>query len=146
MLPDSGTNNITSNGFISFRIKLRQNLPVGSQMFNTAYIYFDQNSPVITNSTVNTLVVPTYIKTVNNTGNKIQVVPNPVFDYADIIIEQPFTNCQLFYFDAMGKEVKREIMKTGKKRMYASELKSGLYFLRAVIDSEKVSTVKFIVR
>lgn len=54
-LPDSNVNEIASHGYINYRIKLKDNLPVGTQILNTANIYFDFNPAVVTNTTINTL-------------------------------------------------------------------------------------------
>lgn len=54
MLPDSNINEPASHGHIIYRIRLKDNLPLGTEIRNTAAIYFDFNSPVITNTTLNT--------------------------------------------------------------------------------------------
>lgn len=55
LLPDSTTNQAASNGFVKFRIKQNRNLPDGTQIKNSADIYFDYNAPVITNQTLHTI-------------------------------------------------------------------------------------------
>ncbi len=57
-LPDSLSDEAGSKGFVRFRVKLKENLPLGTTIENTAYIYFDFNAPIITNTTVNTLALP----------------------------------------------------------------------------------------
>lgn len=55
MLPWEAYNEPESHGFISFRIKVRNNLLVNDQIHNNAYIYFDFNSPILTNSAITTV-------------------------------------------------------------------------------------------
>ncbi|MFK7787352.1 MAG: FG-GAP repeat domain-containing protein, partial [Crocinitomicaceae bacterium] len=55
MLPDSNVNELESHGFVRYRINLKENLPVGTSIQNTAQIFFDFNPAIITNTTVNTL-------------------------------------------------------------------------------------------
>lgn len=55
-LPDSGASFPASQGFIKFRVGLVEDLPNYTEVVNTAEIYFDNNEPVITNSTRTTLV------------------------------------------------------------------------------------------
>jgi len=43
-----------SQGYVRYKIKENAGLPMGSVIENTAYIYFDENAPVITNTTQNT--------------------------------------------------------------------------------------------
>jgi hypothetical protein len=57
LLPDSGTNELASHGFVSFRIRLQENLPHGTEIRNDAGIYFDLNPPVITNTVLNTIQI-----------------------------------------------------------------------------------------
>jgi len=55
LLPDSGTNELESHGFVRFRLRLQENLPHGTEIRNDAGIYFDLNPPVITNTVLNTI-------------------------------------------------------------------------------------------
>ncbi|MFZ4059019.1 MAG: DUF7619 domain-containing protein, partial [Ferruginibacter sp.] len=49
LLPDSTTDEFNSHGFITFKVKPKTGLTVGSVFSNKAAIYFDYNLPVITN-------------------------------------------------------------------------------------------------
>ena len=55
MLPDSTNNEPESHGFVSFTIDLIPGLSQGTEVNNTANIYFDNNPPIITNTTLNTI-------------------------------------------------------------------------------------------
>ena len=55
-LPDSSTNQIESNGYVSYRVKVKTGLANNTPINNTAYIYFDQNDAIVTNTTLNTMV------------------------------------------------------------------------------------------
>lgn len=55
MLPDSGFSEPDSHGLISYLIKPLEGLAAETQFTNTAYIFFDANPAVITNSTWNTI-------------------------------------------------------------------------------------------
>ncbi|MBK6474146.1 MAG: T9SS type A sorting domain-containing protein [Flavobacteriales bacterium] len=56
LLPDSNVNELASHGYIKYRIKPNEGSPHLTEITNTAAIYFDLNEPVITNTTLNTLV------------------------------------------------------------------------------------------
>ncbi len=56
-LPDTGTNEPMSHGYITYRLKALPTLTFADQISNTAYIYFDQNSPVMTNTCYVTISV-----------------------------------------------------------------------------------------
>ncbi|WP_224997958.1 gliding motility-associated C-terminal domain-containing protein [Cesiribacter sp. SM1] len=57
-LPDSTTNERASHGFVKFKISPKEGLPKGTIIRNKADIYFDYNSPIITNEVFNTLGLP----------------------------------------------------------------------------------------
>ena len=77
-LPDSHSNEKQSHGYFQYRVKPLKNLPEGTKIHNTAYIFFDYNKPVITNTTVNTFVEPlvTGIGPVRISGS-FKLFPNP---------------------------------------------------------------------
>ena len=54
-LPDSVNNEPESHGFITYAVTPNPDLPVGTVLENTAYIYFDNNEPIITNTTWTTI-------------------------------------------------------------------------------------------
>jgi uncharacterized repeat protein (TIGR01451 family) len=56
MLPDSTSDYEGSMGYFQYRIKPIGVLLSGSQINNTAYIYFDYNAPIITNTTENNFI------------------------------------------------------------------------------------------
>lgn len=55
MLPDSVSNEPESHGFVKYRIDVKPGLQNGTQFYNQAAIYFDQNPAIITNQVVHTL-------------------------------------------------------------------------------------------
>lgn len=50
LLPDSTTDLVGSQGFVSYRIKPRDGIQLGDVFTNTAAIHFDFNDPIITNT------------------------------------------------------------------------------------------------
>lgn len=51
MLPDSGANQLASNGYFTYEVAPKAGLPLGTVIDNSASIYFDFNAPVKTNTT-----------------------------------------------------------------------------------------------
>ena len=78
-LPDSVNNEPESHGFVQYRVKRKNNLPIGTQIQNTAYIYFDFNAPVQTNTTMNEVGVTSGVG-VGEYQNPIlfSLFPNPI--------------------------------------------------------------------
>ena len=57
-LPPVSINEAESHGFVKYGIRCKQPTEVGAGITNTAYIYFDFNSPIITNTTSTQVVLP----------------------------------------------------------------------------------------
>jgi len=55
-LPDSTNDEPNSHGFVTFEISPKENLPSGTEIVNSAGIYFDFNEVIYTNEVLNTLV------------------------------------------------------------------------------------------
>ncbi len=54
-LPDSVNNEPESHGLVSYAITPYADLPIGTELNNTAYIYFDTNEAIVTNTTWTTI-------------------------------------------------------------------------------------------
>ena len=67
-----------SNGYVSFRIKLKSDVKVGTVVRNQAEIYFDKNQPIITNETFHTLFEPLLTQVYSSTDYRFaRMYPNP---------------------------------------------------------------------
>lgn len=55
MLPDSNSNEPASHGYVIYKIRTLPGVPVGEIITNTASIFFDDNPPIITNTTHHTI-------------------------------------------------------------------------------------------
>ena len=63
-LPYQSQNELKSHGFVRFTVKPKTTLTAGTAIYNKAYIYFDYNKPIITNTAVTLIkavVVPVKI-------------------------------------------------------------------------------------
>jgi fimbrial isopeptide formation D2 family protein len=82
-LIDSTTNEPLSHGSVTYRIKAKTGLANGTEIKNTAHIYFDYNAAVVTNTTLNTINISL---NVNETISEIEntIYPNPVSDMVNI--------------------------------------------------------------
>ena len=75
-----------SNGHVSFKIKPKDNVQIGDIIENKAYIFFDFNAPIITN-TVSTEIVDNLSTTSFVQAENIKLSPNPAEDLVEIINE-----------------------------------------------------------
>lgn len=76
MLDASSDNLAGSQGFVVYEIDENANLAVGSEIENTANIYFDFNAPIVTNTTYNINQYPLGVNELDKIS--IQMYPNPV--------------------------------------------------------------------
>lgn len=144
MLPDSGSNEPGSHGFIQYRIKQKANNPIGTPIKNTAYIYFDFNDPVITNTTLNTIAAPVGIMEVSNNDNLWSVYPNPSNGLLHITnTTLTIEESQIQIINAIGQVVYCETMSTNHKMIDISKYNSGVYFIK--MASDKNTSVKRII-
>lgn len=88
-LPDSTTNEPASHGQLVYRIMENAANTYGTEIENTAYIYFDWNAPIITNTTYN---FNDWIEGISE-GNaqNIHVYPNPTNQSITIASEGNFS-------------------------------------------------------
>lgn len=124
-LPDSLSNPSGSQGFIQYRIKPKNNLPAGTQIKNTAYIYFDYNAPIVTNTTQNNFQMPVYSNDLNAKENDFFIYPNPgkgLFLFRDGKIAQTIE-----VFNVMGELVLKQ-ENTGQINLQG--MPKGIYLAR----------------
>lgn len=140
-LADSTSDEPASHGFVLFKVKRKNNLPVGTTISNTACIYFDFNPAVVTNTVSATLSIPTSIQTI--TGNTFDLFPNPSAGNFKITYQLPKNNNgQLEIFDLAGKKVYKQILPAQSRSQIISvaDLQPGMY--SCVISSADGRSVK----
>lgn len=126
-LADSTSDYANSIGSIQYDIDLAPGLPIGAEVDNQAAIYFDFNSPVITNN--NKLKVVSALATGEPDGGIRSVItfPNPADSYFGFYNESA---CEMTVFDALGAEVIRKNIDTGLQQVQVSQLPGGIYHIR----------------
>ncbi|MDP5169052.1 MAG: hypothetical protein NWR72_02315, partial [Bacteroidia bacterium] len=87
-LPDSMSDPLGSQGFVSFRMGLEQNLPIGTEITNQAAIYFDFNPPIFTNTVLNTIYTQPEVKL---TEQPFYCVGDPIFANITATGKPPYT-------------------------------------------------------
>ncbi|PQJ11873.1 hypothetical protein CJD36_008750 [Flavipsychrobacter stenotrophus] len=86
-LPDSNINEPASHGCFSYSVKVKPTAANGDIIHNTAYIYFDYNPAVITNTTTNIISTPWPAGVSRtHTDNTIRLYPNPTMGKATLVL------------------------------------------------------------
>ena len=147
-LPDSTNDEPNSHGFVQYRVKRRNNLAAGTQIKNTAYIYFDFNAPVVTNTTVNTLTIPSAVSEVNPDKTIFTIFPNPVSSPSTLNVFYNSTSAKgiLRIYEMSGRMVYTTTLKSSNQSQQITlpDLSNGIY--QCTIESESgVSSQKLVI-
>ncbi|MBX2891891.1 MAG: T9SS type A sorting domain-containing protein [Saprospiraceae bacterium] len=126
-LPDSTADYANSIGSIQYEIDLMPNLPVGTEVLKQAAIYFDFNSPIITNENVLKVAETSSLTTVAKANNTLVLFPNPADHYVGLRSE---SGGELSIFNAMGSLVSRQFVNPGLQRVSTVDLPNGIYLMR----------------
>jgi hypothetical protein len=149
-LVDSFHNEPLSHGFFTYTIKHDPALANDEQFRNTAYIYFDGNTPVQTNTTWHT-VTDSYFRVISSVVESKQAVqttayPNPFRDKCVIEIknlQKRNSTYQFILYDINGKIVEKRTVED-RVELHAKGLASNIYLYRIEQDGELVGAGKIV--
>ena len=141
----------SSKGFFLYRIQPKDDIALSSKIENTAYIYFDNNSPVQTNTTFHTIgekfvrVLSVY----NQQGKQLEarVYPNPASARVHIEMDGLLTDVQssITLYSIDGKEINASVMsEAGRFSINTSNLSEGMYIF-TLQNGEQMVSGKFII-
>jgi hypothetical protein len=142
-LPDNTTNDSLSNGYVVFEIEPFSFVSNNAIVKNRAYIYFDFNPPIITNTVRNRLVnvIPecTISGISNNAKEKeVLIYPNPANDI--IAIKCSFKVNKIEILNCWGAvEYYRE--NNMEEYIHTAHLKTGVYFVK-ITDNRNITIVR----
>ena len=143
-LPVSVVDTNIGKGYITFKIKLKPGFGVGDVIPNTAFIYFDSNPAIVTN-TFNTEFVAV-LSNAEFTNENILLFPNPTSNSFQISIQNTTENLEsIVIYDVLGKIVKIvEILASSETSVDVSHLSKGVYLVE-VISENKLKLIKKLV-
>ncbi len=142
LLPDSTTDLLGSQGFVAFRLKPRVGLLPGDALENTAAIYFDFNSPVITEPSA--LVAEFSTGVAGYPVNTFQVWPVPAKDRLNITATSSISSLRVVASD--GREVDIPYTRTAFSSLDVSGLQPGAYLLVVRYTEGTESRQRFIIQ
>ncbi len=148
MLPDSNHNEPLSHGFVKYKVKTNPGLPIGTTIDNTAYIYFDFNPAVVTNTTSNTITAPSSVSGLEISPNEISAYPNPFDESVQLILpaSSKGKNCQVLLTDATGRIVLTQNTNgAGSITIGRGTLATGIYFCSVRSEGQTTGNIKLIV-
>ncbi len=137
LLADASAPN-ENKGFVTYQIKAKTGLAAGTEIDNTAHIYFDINPAVVTNTAKNR--IPSEVSIRKTEGQKaIHVYPNPAND--KLFVEGLSEFKTVIIVNSLGQEVLQS--KVTKTYLSIDHLAPGVYFLKAT-GKDGLYTQKFI--
>ncbi len=143
-LVDSATNEPASKGFITFNIKQKPNLPLGTVISNTASIYFDYNSPVQTNTVVNTL----YNSVNNISAEKVSAssYPNPFSESTTIVVNGMKGAFDFTINNVLGMKMNElKNVNTSQFNFKRNDLPAGIYFYSISVEGKNLANGKLVI-
>lgn len=144
LLPDSTTDFIGSQGFISYRIKPKSTIAAGDVLENTADIYFDFNEPVVTNTTSHVVETATGVQE-REVGQVLRLMPNPTSGMLEVRVPDhsaSFGRLQVVAVD--GRVVLERRMEGPRTVLDVAPLARGLYALNWYNANGAVTTKRFV--
>lgn len=147
LLPDSIVDEPGSHGYVLYRIKGQPANPDPTTVTNTAYIYFDLNLPVVTNTTVTTFSDNFLgIADVSGEASLFSLFPNPMSNGAVLKYDGKNNDAiTVELMDLSGRIVKpSQKMQNGTLFISNKGLSSGTYLVK--INAETVSFIRLIVQ
>ena len=142
-LPDSTSDEPHSHGYVQYKIKLKDNLPIGTQIRNTAYIYFDFNAAVVTNTTLNTIDIGNGVSIINNTMS-LNVWPVPFDNHFFLQTDVTDLGSKYSIVNLLGSEMKRGEINSPQLKINTEAWTSGIYFLR--VESKSGLNVRKLIK
>lgn len=124
-------------GSVTYSVKQKQDLVLGTEITNSAAIYFDYNEPVITNTVLNTIRWP---ESVTQTGifNLYNIYPNPANNSFSVAGEN-IVNISLL--NSLGQIV---VQTKTPNDVYIGNLSAGIYFV--IIETLQEIIVKKLIK
>lgn len=142
-LPGQAQNDIASQGYVYFKIKPKPGFTAGDMIPNHASIYFDFNTPIVTNTTeTQFLALGTPIFNLNS----ISAYPNP--SNSIVTINSNSTSVVLDTIkvtDILGKTILTSTPKSNQSVIDVSMLTSGIYLLEIMTSSQQKAIKKIII-
>lgn len=120
-LPDSNINEPASHGFFEYSIKPKATMTANDSIFNTAQIYFDFNSPIITNTVVTKMIVTNINELSTIEAN---IFPNPTTGILNIELNE--TKATFTLTDINGR-ILIEKKFNQKDEINVNHLPAGIY-------------------
>jgi hypothetical protein len=143
-LPQQEANPAGSMGYIHYTMSLPADLSMGTEIRNTAYIYFDYQPAIQTNTTICRLVEYNGINDPKMLQNMkdYTIYPNPANEELTIKFGQGISKHTIEITNMLGQPVKETYSMNNETLISTADLPDGVYFIRT---GESRAVARFIV-
>ncbi|MEO1259995.1 MAG: T9SS type A sorting domain-containing protein [Bacteroidota bacterium] len=147
-LPNRAADENKSKGFIRFTVSLKEDLPLLTFITNQAQVFFDFRPPVTTNEVYHRIGEGfTSIGDADNDELSVQLSPNPMSSNAFLDIQgTSFRTGQMEIFNLTGQSVRTHLFYQSRFEFSSTNLLSGQYYYKIILDGEWATTGRFVVQ
>lgn len=144
-LPSVIQNEALSNGYLTFKIKVKPGFAVGDIIPNFAEIYFDTNPAIITNTFMSEFEIDLSTKLFST--NNILLYPNPTNSILNVNLKDTNESlAKITIYDMIGKTIQTVSGNSLQQiAINVGNLSTGVYMIEITTDSNLKQTRKFIV-
>lgn len=135
-----------AQGYIAFTIKAKNSVVLGTKLENNADIYFDYNSPIRTNTTINTYSTNvSHLNTIKANATSILAYPNPANNQLNLVLPNTFSGKPVIEIVNMQGQLMNDItLDEENLALNISTLTSGIYVVKVTDTNGKNYFVKFV--
>lgn len=141
LLPPKSVNEDASQGSVRYSITRKRNIIPGTHVNNSAAIFFDYMPAVLTNTTSNLFIDPSFIDGLNE-NNSLRVFPNPASNEINVVWDRKY---RAILYDLYGRVLLQKDCNEANK-IGVESLTQGVYLLMLVgpneIHSKKILILK----
>lgn len=127
-LPDSNANEAMSHGYVRYSIEHAAVLSPGTTIENTAYIYFDSNAPIVTNTVLNTIESPAGVAE-QYADEPVVFYPNPGKGWLHAISNDHAWN-HITVYNVLGAVVFESDLEVNSNPFDLTHLNDGMYIVK----------------
>jgi len=150
-LPDSTVDLEGSNGFVFFDITFDKAIEEGSEIRNSAAIFFDFNPPVITNEVLNTIKKPVGIYSPIGEELNARIFPNPSTSDGTLLVDLAESGqYEITVLDIWGRTIKTlcpwQSFSAGTHTipLEMKTISAGIYLVSIRNTDRQVATLKWV--
>lgn len=123
-----------NDGYLVYKVKLRNNLTVGTTFTNQANIFFDFNFPIQTN--VASTIIQTLSVNESLENNEVRIFPNPTNNVVNIDFQNE-EDYSVSVFTTLGQSISLDMK---NKQLDFSALPNGIYYVHIHHKNHNKST------